>query len=198
MNKRLFLSILFSGLLVGLSPMYGQAQSVSEIIDIITKVNNHWQSTYLTHPNAFWHPAAYHTGNMEAYFVTGNEAYRKYSEAWAIHNQWKGAKSDDRATWRYKYGETDDYVLFGDWQICFQTYIDLYLLDPTPENEYKIARAKEVMEYQMFTPNKDYWWWADGLYMVMPVMTKLYNVTRNELYLEKLYEHFRICKGLDV
>jgi rhamnogalacturonyl hydrolase YesR len=35
------------------------------------------------------------------------------------------------------------------------------------------------MEYQMSTPNRDYWWWADGLYMVMPVMTKMYNITKN-------------------
>ena len=42
-----------------------------------------------------------------------------------------------------------------------------------PKDERKIARAKEVMEFQMSTPQNDYWWWADGLYMVMPVMTKL-------------------------
>ena len=41
----------------------------------------------------------------------------------------------------------------------------------------------------MSTPNRDYWWWADGLYMVMPVMTKMYNITKNPLYLEKLHEY---------
>jgi rhamnogalacturonyl hydrolase YesR len=124
---------------------------------------------------------------MEAYFLTKNEAYRKYSEAWAEHNNWMGAKSNNKAEWKYTYGEKDDYVLFGDWQICFQTYIDLYNID---KDEKKIARAREVMEYQMSTPKNDYWWWADGLYMVMPVMTKLYNVTGNRLYLDKLYEYF--------
>ena len=62
--------------------------------------------------------------------------------------------------------------------------------------EYKIARAKEVMEYEMSTPNNDYWWWADGLYMVMPVMTKLYKVTGNQQYLDKLYEYFTYAKNL--
>jgi len=52
------------------------------------------------------------------------------------------------------------------------------------------------MEYQMSTPNNDYWWWCDGLYMVMPVMTKLYKVTDNSLYLEKLYEYFAFAKDL--
>ena len=41
----------------------------------------------------------------------------------------------------------------------------------------------------MSTPQNDYWWWSDGLYMVMPVMTKLYKLTGNELYLDKLYEY---------
>lgn len=53
------------------------------------------------------------------------------------------------------------------------------------------SHAREVMEYQMSTPQKDYWWWADGLYMVMPVMTKLYGITGNQRYLDKLYEY--IC-----
>jgi len=93
-----------------------------------------------------------------------------------------GAKSDNKENWKYTYGETNEHVLFGDWQICFQTYIDLYNLD---KDEKKIARAREVMEYEMSTARNDYWWWADGLYMVMPVMTKLYKVTSNQLYLEK-------------
>ena len=170
--------------------------SANEITDIIIKVNKFWQESNPNHINSFWHPAAYHTGNMEAYFVTGKEEYKKYSEEWAKHNQWKGAKSDEKEKWRYSYGETDNFVLFGDWQICFQTYIDLYLLDKKPENEYMIARAKEVMEYQMSTEKNDYWWWADGLYMVMPVMTKLYKVTGNDMYLKKLYEYFSYARDL--
>lgn len=169
--------------------------SQTEIINIITKVNNYWQVNHPKHANAFWHRAAYHTGNIAAYEVTGNEEYKAYSEAWAEHNEWKGAKSDNKENWKYSYGESDNFVLFGDWQICFQVYADLYNLDAT-KDERKIARAKEVMEFQMSTPQNDYWWWADGLYMVMPVMTKLYKITKNELYLSKLYEYFHFAKEL--
>ncbi len=164
-----------------------------EVLAIIDKVNSYWQENNPEHGDAFWHRAAYHTGNMAAYEVTGNEAFRAFSEAWAQHNEWKGAKAEDPETWKYSYGETDEYVLFGDWQICFQVYADLYNLDPA---EHKIARAQEVMEYQMATPRNDYWWWADGLYMVMPVMTKLHNITGNERYLEKLYDYFHFAKEL--
>ncbi len=167
--------------------------SKADVLAIIDKVNSHWQKNHPPTERAFWDVAAYHTGNMEAYAVTKNEAYRKYSEAWAEHNQWMGAKSTNKAEWKYTYGEKDDYVLFGDWQICFQTYIDLYNLD---KDQRKIARAREVMEYEMSTNSNDYWWWADGLYMVMPVMTKLYKVTGNNLYLEKLYEYFQYANSI--
>lgn len=163
-----------------------EAQEVRKLID---RVNSYWQTNHRPEVWSFWDQAAYHTGNMEAYFLTGDERYRAYSEAWAEHNEWRGAKCNDKSKWRYEtYGEGDEFVLFGDYQICFQTYVDLYNLQP---DNYKIARAREVMEYQMSTPNNDYWWWADGLYMVMPVMTKLYRVTGNPRYLEKLYAY--IC-----
>lgn len=182
-------------LLLFISPaMWAQkTPSAPEVITTIRKANDYWQSTHPTHGRAFWDNAAYHTGNMEAYFLTKNETYRQYSEAWAEQNKWMGAKSDNKTQWKYSYGETDDYVLFGDWQICFQTYIDLYNLKPEP---HKIARAKEVMAYEMSTPNNDYWWWADGLYMVMPVMTKLHNLTGDKRYLDKLYEYFTYANSI--
>lgn len=161
----------------------GEAARVRGMID---KVNNYWQSKHSPEATPFWHVAAYHTGNMEAYKLTGNQKYLDYSMAWAEHNKWKGATSNDRKNWKYNYGETQEHVLFGDWQICFQTYIDLYNILP---DEGRINRAREVMEYEMGTPKNDYWWWADGLYMVMPVMTKLYKVTGNAQYLDKLYEY---------
>ncbi|MEI6950747.1 glycoside hydrolase family 88 protein [Paraflavisolibacter sp. H34] len=169
------------------------ATSRQQVLDIIHQVNRYWQAQKAPTERAFWDVAAYHTGNMEAYFLTRKEEYRKYSEAWAEHNQWKGAKSDNKAEWKHTYGEKDDYVLFGDWQICFQTYVDLYSLDKDPK---KIARAREVMEYEMSTPQHHYWWWADGLYMVMPVMTKLYKVTGNPLYLEKLHKYFLFADSI--
>lgn len=167
--------------------------SKETVLKIIDQVNTYWQTANPVHGRAFWDNAAYHTGNMEAYALTKNEAYKKYSEAWAIRNEWKGAKSNNKAEWKFSYGEKDDYVLFGDWQICFQTYIDLYNLEP---NEQKIARAKEVMSYQVNTAENKYWWWADGLYMVMPVMTKMYKLTGDKIYLDKLYEYYTYANSI--
>nr|WP_321452839.1 glycoside hydrolase family 88 protein [uncultured Carboxylicivirga sp.] len=167
----------------------------SEVISDLKKANDYWQKTNPEHGRAFWDNAAYHTGNIAAYKLTKDERYKQYSMDWAEHNEWKGAKSDNKEEWKYSYGESDDFALFGDWQICFQTYIDLYNLSGQKDDKM-IARAREVMEYEMSTDKNDYWWWADGLYMVMPVMTKLYNVTENELYLDKLYEYFKYAQSI--
>ena len=166
----------------------------SEVIEIIKKVNNYWQESNPKHGDAFWNRAAYHTGNMAAYQVTKEQTFLDYSIAWAEHNEWKGAKSDNKSEWKYaRYGEGHDFVMFGDWQICFQVYADLYKIKP---EEYRIARAKEVMNYQISTPQNDYWWWADGLYMVMPVMTRMYKITKNPLYLEKMYEYWKYSNSI--
>ncbi|MBY0239590.1 MAG: glycoside hydrolase family 88 protein [Burkholderiaceae bacterium] len=165
------------------------AQPQQDALALLERVNTYWQRTTPATESAFWNVAAYHTGNIEAYRVTGNPAYRRYSEQWAEHNRWMGARSPDPSQWKLSYGETDDFVLFGDWQICFQTYVDLFQLDQNRQPQ-RIARAREVMEYQMRTARNDYWWWADGLYMVMPVMTKLYRVTGDPRYLDKLADYF--------
>jgi len=170
-----------------------QLPTANEVLDIINKVNYKWQQTQSPYVRSFWDNAAYHTGNMEAYKLTGNMDFYNYSLAWAEHNNWQGATSTDKSEWKYDYGETPDHVLFGDWQICFQTYADLYTLDPDPK---KIARAREVMEHEMRTDKNDYWWWADGLYMVMPVMTKLHKITGNPLYLRKLHEYWDYANSI--
>lgn len=158
-------------------------------IEMIVKVNDYWQQHHRPQVRSFWDEAAYHTGNMEAYRLLEVARWKNYSEDWARYNRWMGARETDPSKWKYKtYGEGQDFVLFGDWQICFQTYIDLYELNP---DLFKIKRAIEVMDAEVRSQETDFWWWADALYMVMPVMTKLYKVTGEVKYLDKLYANYK-------
>lgn len=168
----------------------------------VLRANNYRQKTwnYDTWVNgidiAFWDTAAYHTGNMETYFTFGDENYLDYSFNWANAANWKGNNSTsdpDRWTWGYDQNQGSNAVLFGDWQICFQSYLDMYMLDP---DRAHIDRTKEVMGYQVTKDNDDFWWWADALYMVVPVMTKMYLTTGNEIYLDKLYEYYQFSAEL--
>ena len=179
-------------------------------IEMITKVNDYWQQNHKPEVRSFWDEAAYHTGNMEAYRLLGIARWMDYSTTWARHNRWMGAQEPDPAKWKYKnYGEGHDYVLFGDWQICFQTYLDLFEIEhgsldtghlaarsnnaqrPMVYGQYKIARAIEVMDTECRSQATDYWWWADALYMVMPVFVKLYKATGEVKYLDKLYDNYK-------
>jgi len=189
--------VIIVALLWLLSSADAKKMTADDVINTIIRVNTYWQTNNKAEVRAFWDHAAYHTGNMEVVRLLKEDQKGKmadvrqqfldYSLHWANHNQWQGATEKDTSKWKYKrYGEGQDFVLFGDWQICFQTYIDLYLLDRQKE---RIARAKEVMGYIADSQANDYWWWADALYMVMPVMTKMYRLTGDEKYLDKLYEN---------
>jgi rhamnogalacturonyl hydrolase YesR len=164
-----------------------QVRTRAEVIEVIERVNNHWQETHPHHGDAFWNRAVYHVGNMAAHAVTENREWRRYSEKWAERNHWEGARSDNKSEWRYDYGENDRHVLFGDWQVCFQVYFDLHQLSPAKK---KIARAIEVFDHQITTPQNDYIWWSDGLFMVMPTMSELHKITGKDEYLVKLRDYF--------
>ena len=179
---------------------YAKRMTKEDVVNTIIHVNTYWQANNKAEVRAFWDNAAYHTGNMEVVRLLSEDkseelrvkSFLDYSIRWAEYNEWKGAKEADPAKWKYKqYGEGQDYVLFGDWQICFQTYIDLYNIEEggKRKEEGKVQRALEVMNYEADSKQDDYWWWADALYMVMPVMTKMYRLTGDEKYLDKLYEN---------
>ena len=190
--KNMRLKALGAGIICLFTPLTqasAQAKSESaEVLQLIEKVNDYWQANNSPLSRAFWDNAAYYTGNMEAYKLTGKAAYYDYCQQWCDHNRWRGANSDNKSEWKYEtYGEGQDFVLFGDWQICFQTYIDMYQLNPA---DYKVARAKEVMTYECHLADNKFWWWADALYMVMPVMTKMYKLTGDKMFLDKLYENY--------
>ncbi len=181
MKKNNLLTLLLAFTVVAVS-----AQTSQQWFNAIERVNDTWQTQHTPYVRAFWDHAAYHTGNMEAYKLTGKATYYQYSDKWCRHNKWQGAQSTDKANWKYKtYGEGHDFVLFADWQICFQTYIDMYNLVP---DDYKVARSKEVMSYMVDMQEDKFWWWSDALYMAMPIMTKMYKLTGEERYLNKLYE----------
>ncbi len=165
-----------------------KSQQARETVALIDKVNTQWQSTHKAECRGFWDNAAYFTGNQAAYELTGKAEYLDYALRFARHNRWTGATGKNKSKWEYKtYGEDMNHVLFADWQICFQIYIDLYKLEHRTE---RIERALEVMCHQAQMAEKDFWWWSDALYMGLPVFSKLYSVTHDQQLLDKQYECF--------
>ena len=199
MEKKQILSLTAAALMLVPAPAGAKAKKKEaakqlSAIEIVDKVNSHWQANNKPEVNAFWDNAVYFTGNMEAYRLTGNAKYLEYSDKWARHNKWSGATGQDPQKWQYKtYGEGQEHVLFADWQVCFQTYADMYAMNP---DAYKVARAKQVLGREALMPQNDFWWWVDALYMGMPAFSKMYKMTGDEAYLDKLYANFKYADDL--
>lgn len=173
-------------------------QDQKTLTDTLCYVNRHWQQAHAPEATAFWHNAAYHTGNIALYRLSREQAFLEYSRSWAEHNQWQGATEKDTALWQYKtYGEDQQHVLFADWQTCFQTYIDLYTIYGDKEQRQQwLGRSLEVIDYIRDHQEKDYWWWIDALYMGMPEMSQLYVLTGDIRYIDKMEECFLYTDSL--
>ena len=172
-RKRIYFSFLLISLSIVLTaqnlptpPLKNSLQSTESqsVVLLVEKVNDSWQSRHKAECRGFWDNAAYFTGNQAAWELTGKDSYLSYSLRFAEYNHWCGATEHDKSKWQYKtYGEGMQHVLFADWQICFQIYIDLYKIEHRSE---RLARALEVMNYQARQADCDYWWWSDALLYV--------------------------------
>ena len=73
-------------MLLNWSGVSGRNWKPEEVKAIIAKVNNSWQKQHpANRDRAFWDPAVYHTGNMEAYFLfceSNDEKERETADRW--------------------------------------------------------------------------------------------------------------------
>jgi rhamnogalacturonyl hydrolase YesR len=192
--KKIFLILSFVIAAIPTMAASSAKGKTNPVVNIIKKVNLHWQTEHSPEVRAFWDNAVYFTGNMEAYKLTGVKTFLDYSKRWCQYNHWQGATETDPSKWLYRqYGEDQQHVLFGDWQICFQTYIDMYSIN---RDETMIRRAKEVIDHVCTMSEHDFWWWADALYMAMPVYSKLYKISGDTKYLDKMYDNFCFSDSL--
>lgn len=156
--------------------------SGNEIINLAKKVDDYWINLNGADLKSYvWNNAVYHTGNMELYYMTGDENYRKYSEAWSDRWDWMGNTNYDTPSHAYGSG------FHADNHTQYQTYLDLYSLAP---EEKKIRIAKHVIDKQMASGDKSQWYWVDALYMGMPVYAKLGQLTGDDKYFDWMYELF--------
>lgn len=181
-----FLSFVLAAALVCTAlPVSAYADGEESFRETAERVNDFWITNHKNPTGYSWDEAAYYTGDMELYFLTGEEEYLEYARKWAEKNNWKGHTENNIDKWN------NSTVYHADNQTCFQVYIDLYNI---LGGEEKIARAKEITDAQMNTGSDSFWWWCDALYMAMPVYSKLYLLTGEERYLSSLHSFFSYAK----
>lgn len=89
----------------------------------------------------------------------------------------------------------------ADDQSVAQTYLELYLQNPAPEEIEPIRTTLEALIAGGGPPSpanqaQIQWWWCDSLFMAPPVWARMYAATHERKYLDYLDEHFRQTSDL--
>ena len=190
----------------GKEASYEQATlpSAKNLVNLAQKVNDYWIKTggntgndasNYNHGHSitseFWAPSVFYTGNMEAYYLTGDENYTDYANRWGSNNIYNGS------AWNTKADNSRIGKYFPDNHTSFQTYLDMFSItsdkkfDPNDEkikNIVPIMNEMEQMDINDLKTKKGYWDRIDFFYMELPNWTKMYLLTGEEKWLDKLRE----------
>jgi len=141
----------------------------------------------MPHLDQIWTSSVLYTGFMAASDATGDSKYRNAMAQMAQGFDWK---LRDRP-----YPNADDISIA-------QTYLELYLRDPRPENTKWIADTRRhldtLLPLQTLKPGDDRlpWWWCDALFMAPPVWVKMYQATGERKYLDYMHAQWRRTSSL--
>lgn len=126
-----------------------------------------------------WVRAAFHTGMMAAYRALGDTKYRDYTRQWGQANSWQ-LHSDSNG------------LRFADNQACVQSYAELYLEDPTAQNDVMLAAAQTTFDTMVTSPEagRDEWWWCDALFMAPPALARVAVAVDKPQYLTLMHEMY--------
>ena len=185
---------------------YDEAQMPDgeQIVSLAQKINDYWirtggntgsDATNYNHGHSvsseFWAPSVFYTGNMEAYYLTGDENYTDYVNRWGSNNLYNGS------AWNTNANSSRIGKYFPDNHTSFQTYLDMYSItaegdfDPSDEKIANVVPIMEEMKEMSVSDLKNrygYWDRIDFFYMELPNWTKMYLLTGDEGYLDKQRE----------
>ena len=122
--------------------------------------------------DADWSTSTFRAGVMALYRVTKDDKYLKNTVAWGEANQWKLRGNGG-----------------GDDSCAGQTYCEMYLLDPRPENAIRYKHTQECFDKMLFDKNFNgfrAWSWQDSLFMGTPVVSMLGKITGKPEYYDRL------------
>lgn len=143
-----------------------------------------WQlARTVPHLDRIWTSSVLFTGLMAASDATGDPKYRDAMLAMSRQFEWK---------LKGPYPNADDISVA-------QTYLELYLRDPSPE---KIAPTRAELDIliglKTLKPNDERlpWWWCDALFMAPPVWAKMYRATGERKYLDYVHEQWKKTSDL--
>ncbi len=131
-------------------------------------------------PSNIWTRGTYYEGLIALYKLKPDPAYLNYAITWGEFHKWglrNGIKTRN-----------------GDDQCCGQTYIDLYLMDPSKEERIKDIKA--CIDNMVASDKIDDWSWIDQIHMAMPVFARLGAIYKDNRYFNRMYEMYLFTKTL--
>ncbi len=129
-------------------------------------------------PSNIWTRGTYYEGLMALYKINPDPEYLDYAISWGEFHKW-GLRNGIQTR-------------NGDDQCCGQTYIDLYIMDPSREERIKDIKA--CIDNMMATGKIDDWSWIDAIQMAMPVFARLGYVYKDERYFDRAHEMYMFTK----
>lgn len=135
--------------------------------------------------NPLWTWAVLGTGFMAASRELHDAKYRDAMERMGEKYHWDLSREDPVGR---GWPDNDD-------QAMGQTYLELYLLKPSPE---KIGILRKGIDAMIGVPQpppepdqfQQLWWWCDSLFMGPPMWVRMYAVTHDAKYLHYMDEHW--------
>jgi len=176
------------------------------IEEAVHRANDHYISTHYI-GQADWGIGAYQTGNMRAWETFAEPAWLARSLDFGVANGWQvGGPWPISAPYETS-GETT-HRLHADSHTAAQTYLDLYLLDPT--QTVRKTSAESTMDDLLantYWPDPwgansfadDDWGWIDAFYMAAPTLARMANIENNEAYrtqLRDMYNYMKLNRDL--
>jgi unsaturated rhamnogalacturonyl hydrolase len=185
--------ILLWALLLGMA-LTGNAQNLptkQQVLDKMTLANTYFTTkwpdptavivTNKSRPSNLWTRGTYYEGLMQLYYLTQDASLLKYAVDWGTFHKWQPTYTGTVAT------------RIADNQCCFQTFLELYQLDPTKTE--RIATAQISIDAMVNSTKVNDWWWIDAMHMAMPVFSKFGVVKNDNKYFEKMYALYNYTKN---
>jgi unsaturated rhamnogalacturonyl hydrolase len=133
-----------------------------------------------------WDVGSFFIGLMALYYTSKDTTYLNFGKRWATTFGWN---SIDRAS----YNEINGKGPHADHQCCFQTYCEIYLLDPQSANNFMITNAGAdfvaVFDQIKLGPTLN-WWWCEALYMAPPAIARYCKASNQNRFLDSLNSYW--------
>jgi len=188
MRRSILLFVFILGIIAG------NAQSLPSKIQVLTQMklaNSYFMTkwpdptavivTNKSRPSNLWTRGTYYEGLMQLYYLTQDATLLKYAVDWGTFHKWQPTYTGTVAT------------RIADNQCCFQTFLELYQLDPT--KTARIATAQISIDVMVNSTKVNDWWWIDAMHMAMPVFAKFGNIKNDSKYYEKMYSLYNYTKS---